>query len=193
MMKIGVCTAICWCLAGAAYGSGQRPHVERKDLDKPTEIQGHPCAAGYAWFYDGGALNSCRVARDVPFGEARVGAGSWIYLTSDGKPQSVFLRHDTRIGPATCMGSAMGREGITTVFFPSGKLKLCFLADDQEIQGVPCAHGGFFSELFGGDASTKFYENGGLRACRLSRAATVRGKRFARGARVEFDEDGRIK
>lgn len=192
-MKIGVCTAIGVCLATGAYGAGERPSIERRHLGQPAEIQGYPCAAGYAWFYDGGALNSCRLARDVSFGEARAGAGSWIYLTSDGKPQSVFLRHDTRIGPATCMGSAMGREGITTVFFPSGKLKLCFLADDQEIQGVPCVHGGFFSELFGGDASTKFYENGELRACRLSRAATVRGKRFARGARVEFDEQGRIK
>ena len=87
----------------------------------------------------------------------------------------------------------MGREGIMTSFFPSGKLKECFLAADQEIQGVPCVHGGFFSELFGGDASTKFYENGGLRACRLSRAATVRGKQFASGTRVELDEGGRIK
>jgi hypothetical protein len=42
-------------------------------------------------------------------------------------------------------------------------------------------------------ASTKFYENGGLRACRLSRAATVRGKQFASGTRVELDEGGRIK
>ena len=24
---------------------------------------------------------------------------------------------------------------------------------------MPCVHGGFFSELFGGDASTKFYEH----------------------------------
>jgi hypothetical protein len=35
-------------------------------------------------------------------------------------------------------------------------------------------------------ASTKFYENGG-------RAATVRGKQFASGTRVELDEGGRIK
>jgi hypothetical protein len=181
------------CFAGAAYGVGGGLPIERKHLAQPADVQGYPCAAGYAWFYDGGALSSCRVARDVPFGEARAGAGSWISLTSDGKPASVFLRHDTRIGAVTCMGSAMGREGIMTAFFPSGKLKECFLAGDQEIGGVPCAHGGFFSELSGGDASTKFYENGELRACRLSRAATVGGKQVASGARVELDEGGRIK
>jgi len=70
-----------------------------------------------------------------------------------------------------------------TSFFPSGKLKECFLAADQEIQGVPCVHGGFFSELFGGSAATQFYENGGLRSCRLARAATVAasGSRAVRG------------
>ena len=193
MPKTPVCAAIWVCLAGVAYGQGERPAIERKHLDKPADIQGYPCAAGYAWFYDGGALQSCRLTRDVPFGEARAGAGSWITLTSDGKPQFAFLRHDTRIGPVTCMGSAMGREGISTAFYPSGKLKQCSLAADQEIQGVPCVHGGFFSELSGGDASTSFYERGGLRSCRLSRAATVDGKQFARGARVELDEAGRIR
>jgi len=193
MQKIAACIALCVWLAGGAYSTGQRPFIERKNLKQPAGIQGYPYAAGYAWFYDGGVLNSCRMAREAPFGEARLSAGSWISLRSDGKPGFVFPRHDARIGPATCMGSAMGREGIMTAFFPSGKLKECFLAGDQEIQGVPCAHGGFFSELFGGDASTKFHENGELRACRLSRVATVRGKQFASGARVALDEQGRIK
>jgi len=170
----------------SVYGEDQRPHLERRHLDKPAEIQGYPCAAGYAWFYAGGALNSCQVAREVAFGEARVSAESWITLTSDGKPDFVFLRHDTRIGPATCTGSAMGREGSTTSFYPSGKLKECFLPADQEIQGVPCVHGGFFSTLFGGDPSVHFYEDGELHACRLSKAATIRGKQFARGERVHL-------
>ena len=78
MQKIAVGIAICVCLAGGAFGAGQRPNTERKDLKQPADIQGYPCAAGYAWFYDGGALSSCRMARDVPFGEARASAGSWI-------------------------------------------------------------------------------------------------------------------
>jgi hypothetical protein len=132
------------------------------------------------------SLSSCRLTREAAFGEAKVAAGSWITLTPDGKPQLVFLRDDTRIGAATCMGSAMGREGISTAFYPSGKLKECFLAANQEIQGVPCVHGGFFSELFGGSAAVQFYENGDLRSCRLSKAATVQGQPFAKGARVHI-------
>lgn len=186
MRRNSICAVVWLCLAALAYGQGERSNLERRRLSRPTDLQGFRCAADYAWFYPGGALESCRVERDTPFGEARVGAGSWIFLRSDGKPWSVFLRHDTKIGQSTCMGSAMGREGSSTVFFPSGKLKLCFLAADQEIQGVPCAHGGFFSGMFGGDVSTEFYENGELHACRAARAVTVRGKRFARGERVRL-------
>ncbi len=142
--------------------------------------------AGYAWFYQDGGLYQCQVTRETVFGDARVTAGSWIALTPGGKPDLVFLRDDTRIGAAACMGSAMGREGSMTAFYPSGKLKECFLPADREIQGVPCVHAGFLSQLFGGSAEVQFYENGDLRSCRLSKAATVRGKPFAKGERISL-------
>ena len=190
MKKIAICTAICLWFAGVAYGDGQRPRVERKHLDKPADIQGYPCAQGVAWFYDSGVLESCRTARDASFGEARVPAGSWIHLTSDGQPDFIFLRHDTRIDHYTCRGRG---HNFTTAFFPSGKLKECWLADDEEIQSVPCGRGSFFGDVFGGGSGTEFYDNGKLRRCRLWKPAMVQDKRFASGARVAFDEDGRIK
>jgi hypothetical protein len=187
MRRIVILLACGLCLAVTALGQGQRARIERRALAKPADIQGYPCAPGYAWFYEDGALNSCQVTRAVDFGEAKITAGSWITLAPDGKPGMVFLRDDTRIGAAVCTGSAMGREGSTTVFYASGKLKECFLPEDREIQGVPCAHGGFFSELFGGPAQVQFYENGDLHSCRLSKAATVGGKQLAKGERVNLN------
>ncbi len=184
MRRIIVLWACGMWLAGSALSGAQPPRLERRTLDKPADIQGYPCAPGYAWFYEDGGLEQCQVTREAAFGEARVTAGSWITLTPDGKPEFVFLRDDTRIGAAVCVGSAMGREGSSTAFYPSGRLKGCFLPEDQEIQGAPCVHAGFFSQLFSGSAEVQFYENGDLRSCRLSKAATVQGKPYAKGERI---------
>ena len=49
-----------------------------------------------------------------------------------------------------------------TGFYPSGKLKLGWLAGDQSVQGTPCKAGGFFADVFEGGAGTLFWENGKL-------------------------------
>jgi len=182
--QIFVLWACGFCLASCAFSDSQGTRTERRRLDKTTEIQGYTCKPGYAWFYDGGALSSCQLEREVAFGEATVPAGSWITISPTGQPDFAFLRDDTRIGAVTCMGSNMGREGVSTSFYPGGRLRACFLAGDQEIQGVPCVHDGFISEVFHGNSVVEFYENGDLHSCRLSRAATVRGQAFDKGERV---------
>jgi len=59
-------------------------------------------------------------------------------------------------------------EGPMVAFYPSGKVKVCFLAKDRAVQGVPCSHGGFFTTLSGPDPGVHLYENGKLRQCRLT-------------------------
>jgi hypothetical protein len=192
VLRIAIWIATCFCLTSLAFAE-PRPPAVRKHLDQATEIQGYPCDKGYAWFFEeGGGLHSCRLSREASFGDARASAGSWLYLRSDGKPASAILRHDTRIDGHTCQGSAMGLEGISTAFYPNGRLKACWLAADEEIEGVPCARGGFFKDLGGGGSTTEFYENGSLRGCKLSRAATIRDQGFSSGARVVVDRSGRI-
>jgi hypothetical protein len=34
-----------------------------------------------------------------------------------------------------------------TTFYPSGKLKQCWLAKDQVVQGVPCMNGGILGDV----------------------------------------------
>lgn len=190
MHRIPICLSMCLCLAGLAGSADERPNANKKTLNQPADIQGYPCAKGIAWFYDDGKLESCRTSRDAPFGEAPVPAGSWIHLTPAGQPAFVFLHHDARIGPHTCRG---GGHSFTTAFYASGKLKECWLAGDGEIQTTPCSRGSFSGDVFGGGSSTQFYESGMLRACRLSKPVLIQNHQFPRGARVDFDQDGRIK
>jgi hypothetical protein len=66
------------------------------------------------------------------------------------------------------------------MLYPSGNLKLCYLAGDQFVQGVPCAHGGFFASLSGVDPGVLFDESGRLSACKLAKdyGAWHKGERF---------------
>jgi hypothetical protein len=157
-----------------------QPQSSRKALAQPTEIQGYPCAKGYAWFFADGKLERCAVTRAVAFGEATVPSGSWITLLPDGKPRLAQLKQDAKVAGVTCMGGSwLGPgEGATTAFYPSGKLKQCYLAGDQTVQGVPCTNGGLFGDGMGGGA--EFYENGKLKSCKLTRdfGALHKGERF---------------
>ncbi len=100
-------------------------------------------------------------------------------MLEDGRPDFVFLKRDTNINGYQCEGGnwLLGpREGAMTGFYPSGKLKYCWLAAEREVQGVPCSGSGMFS----GDSSVKFYESGGLQSCKLSQdyGGLKRGERF---------------
>ena len=159
-------------LSGWGWAAG-RMETSRKKLERITEIQGYSCAQDYAWFYAGGRLERCFVSKETQFGEAQAPSGSIIVLRPDGNPEYAMLAHDSWLAGYHCRGGGpLGpAEGAMTLFYPSGKLKLCWLVDDQEIQGVPCAaSGGFFFGIFhNGGWGTWFYSNGKLRRCHLSR------------------------
>jgi len=170
------------CGLRAATPAQTPHHASRKTLDHPTTIQGYPCAKGYAWFFDDDRLYRCTVTQEIPFGEVRIPAGTYIALTPQGIPDFVQMSHDALILGLTCQGgSFLGpSEGSVVTFYPNGKLKLCFLARDQIVQGIPCAHGGFFASLNGVDPGVSFDEGGKLISCRLSKdfGAQHRGERY---------------
>jgi hypothetical protein len=151
--------------------AASQPEVHRKTLHAPTEIQGYPCAKGYAWFFAGGRLSRCTVTREIPFGEARIPAGTYIALHPDGAPNYVQMSHDALILGMICQGGSWLGSGEASVvaFYPSGKLKLCYLAGNQTVQGVPCAAGGLLASLRGVDPGVLFDESGKLRACKLAK------------------------
>jgi hypothetical protein len=168
-------------LSGAIFVgcAGTPAQKYRKTLEQPAEIQGYQCARGYAWFYADGKPASCTLARDTDYGVARAPAGSWITIDAQGKPKILQLVRDTQILGYKCRGGnwLLGpSEGATTAFYPSGKLEECWLAENQVVQGVPCAASGMFT----GDSSVQFYENGRLQACKLSKdfGSLKKGQRF---------------
>lgn len=69
----------------AAIAAAQ-PQTNRRFLNQATDIQGYPCAKGYAWFYTDGHLYRCFVLREIPFGEAIIPSGSEIALTPEVRP-----------------------------------------------------------------------------------------------------------
>jgi hypothetical protein len=168
MMKASFFVLLLCGLTCAAWAQG-KPQSIRKTLPAPTAIQGIPCAKGYAWFFPGGQLQKCTVARDIPFGEIAIPSGSWITLTEDGKPRLAQMSHDAPVLGLRCRGGSLlgPSEGAVVALYPSGKLQQCYLAGDQTVQGVPCMSGGFFSDGRGG--GVLFYESGKLQSCRLTR------------------------
>jgi hypothetical protein len=182
-MKKAILFVIGLCGLSCAAWAVDPPHVNRKSLHQPAEIQGYPCAKGYAWFFDDGRLNRCTVTREIPFGEARIPAGTYIALYPDGTPNLVQMSHDAPILGLTCQGGSWLGSGEASVvaFYPSGKLKLCYLARNQSVQGVPCARGGFWATLTGVDPGVSFDESGKLRACKLAKdfGTQRKGERYA--------------
>jgi hypothetical protein len=185
-MKTKWLAATLLCASALTACTPAQTHSERRKLARETVIQGYPCAKGYAWFHPGGSLDSCTVAQEVAFGEARIPAGSIIGLTPDGKPKNVRMSHDAAIrGWIFQGGGPLGAaEGSMVAFYPSGRLREGFLAGDQTIDGVPCAHGGLATTVVHGDPSVWFGEDGRLERCRLSQdfGGQKKDERFSRQA-----------
>lgn len=173
MRKILCVVALLSCplFTGLNAAAGTEPESHRQTLDQAKEIQGYPCAKGYAWFFADGRLQHCFITHDIAFGEATIPAGSWITLAPGGTPSIAQMSRDTDVHGYRCAGGGVlgPGEGPMVSLYPSGKLKECFLAADQVVQGVPCSHGGFWKTTLSGDPSLKFREDGALASCMLTR------------------------
>jgi hypothetical protein len=175
-------------LVGSATAAGaQRPPLERVKLRQPTVIDGVPCAgrsgafAPSASLYPSGRLAACRLAEPaVLFGQP-LPEGAWLHLNEDGTPRYVFLGRTTELQGHRCRGS--GATGWQTVLYPSGRLRVCWLAEDAVIDGVPCRRASFFGEL-SGNTSVVLREDGRLASCRVSSPVSVGDRVIAKGERL---------
>lgn len=171
-------------LAALAAASSQAQTPERRKLGHGTMIQGYPCAKGWAWFYANQQLKSCAVTVEIPFASITIPPGSIVDLTTDGKPLLVQLSHDTQVDGYTAQGGSLlgAGEGPMVAFYSDGKVREFYLAGDQTVDGVPCAHGGLVSTTLHGDPSVVLNPDGHLKACRLAEdyAGQKKGDRFSR-------------
>jgi len=178
-------------LAAILPAASGGPHTTRKDLKAPQEFQGWPCAAGYAWFFADGKLESCTLSRESPVGEINAPEKSWIALTEEGAPRLVWLPADAMVKGYPSRGGA-AEHSYSIALYPNGKLKTIWLSADTAIDGVPCMRAGFIADVFGGGVETDFHENGRLKACKVSADITLQGRSFRRGDHIRLDAAGNV-
>lgn len=173
------------------FGGRNEPVTSRTaaaPIGEVAEIQGISCT-GSVEYYQGGKLKSCTLGREDTLSGQPLPPGTVVNLTAEGVLDWCFLPQNTMIQGHLCRGSG---HNFMTCFHPNGRLKIAWLAEDEVIQGIPCAQYRFMSSLFGGGERTVFDDNGRLRYCRLSEAITLDGKSLKKGAEVRLDKHGKL-
>ncbi len=89
-------------------------------------------------------------------------------------------------------------DGIGHVIYLSGKLRAIWLAQDEEIDGVPCTSSQNPLRMpmrllfYGTDCMAWFYENGHLQQGLVSRDCTIQGRKCKAGDIVRLTLDGQL-
>jgi len=173
----------------------QDPAVQRRQLRAPEIIDGVHCAPTgnfSAETYLSGALYSCPVLNDTVIAGHALFAGTWITLDTLRRLEHAWLSRNTILAGHLCKGT--GYKGYSTRFREDGSLRLCFLAEDTEINGVPCIHGSFWTEIRGGTmTAATFHRDGSLAGCQASRTFTANGVRYRKWNRIARDSVGIIR
>jgi len=188
--SLGAGAAIVFTLL-LVFGGRDEPVTSRTAVapdGEGIEIQGVSCV-GSVEYYQDGKLTSCTLAREDTLSGQPLPAGTVVHLTPEGYFDWCFLQQNTEIQGHLCRGSG---HGFMTGFHPNGQLKTAWLAQDEIIQGIPCAKYRFMSVLFGGGDNTLFDENGRLRFCTLSNNITIEGQNLRKGDEVRFDKDSKL-
>lgn len=117
------------CAAGRVVFHGDGKLQECK-LTADVEIDGKPCRAtpSTTAFYDDGTLRSCAASKEVEIGDYKINKYQQISIYKGGALRQAFLKEETReIDGIQCTGGLR--------WFEDGKLQMCTLASDQEIEG----------------------------------------------------------
>jgi len=139
----------------------------------------------------GCVTRSCPLASDSTIGPHRFFAGTWVTFDEAGRLRAAWLIRDTELAGHVCKGT--GYKGFSVRFRADESLEHCFLAHDAEIDGVPCLHGSFYTELRGrGRSMATFHPDGNLSGCQLSRDFVRHGKHYRKWQRVTRRLDGTI-
>ena len=170
----------------------QEPAVQRRQLTSPEIIDGVHCAAtgnfSAETFLDGN-FRSCPVLNDTTIAGHRFLAGTWITVDSLRRVEHAWLSQNTTLAGHLCKGT--GFKGYSTRFREDGSLRLCFLAEDTVIAGVPCVHGSFWTEIRGGRKTVLYaHPDGSLAGCQASRDFRLDGRDIHKWDRVVRDSAG---
>jgi hypothetical protein len=168
---------------------GEEPAVS--EPAEVIEVVGLACSG--VGYYEDGTPEFCVLAREGALSGQVLAATTGVHFSKEGVFDWCFLQEDTEIQGILCRG---GGHDFMTEFHANGKLKRAYLAEDQVIQGIPCAKFRFWSAIFwpihGKKGGTDFHDNGQLSYCELSEAIAIEGRRFKRRAAARFDPNGKL-
>ena len=185
MKKLLLLLLACLCVAGEM---GADENIKYVKYDHPTEVQGLT-VIGNVEYYPSDKLLFARIAKEtVLFGHTFL-KGTGLSFRENGTIDWCFLAQDSIIQGHLFQG---GGHSWMTLFYPSGKLKSGGLAKVQVIDGIPCAKGTMWNEMFGGGGRTHFYESGKLQYAKVAKTVQYRGTNIKKGKHVRLSEDGAI-
>jgi hypothetical protein len=153
-------------------------------LQIPTLIDGFPCADNWVHFSESGRLKAFYLAETSTIQGNLIPKGTWIRLRPDQTLQLCFFPEDTIIQGYACDGGRGGSEGVTTSFYPSGRLESFFTPKDAVIHGIPC-QAGPFQPIY-------LYEDENLKQFTLSQDAVISGRNLSEGQTIVLNEKGEV-
>lgn len=159
------------------YSNG---NISKCKLKETVKISSYHCR-DWIWFHENKKIKQCTIAESFEWGTYKIPSGSIVFFDSNGNVQKVWLSESVVYDGIKCYAS---KNEIEVSFYPSKKMKCCFLAENQIIQGWPCL------------ASTLnpvcFYENGKLKEFAVSETKALDGKVYKKGTRIKLNEQGVI-
>ncbi len=165
-------------------------------LSKPFSIEGYLLPKGSKVFLGlNGELGQCLLGDSAKIVGQSFPRGTWVFFNRWGQKISFWLPKNM-----VMQGFWIGAsdDGIGNSIYPSGKLKAVWLADDQDIEGIPCTSSGNIFRFgfkvipLGTQRMAWFHENGRLAQAMLSRDITIQGHSFSKSDIVSFDINGKI-
>jgi hypothetical protein len=179
--------ALCKKVFNIEYTDGRE--ITNCRLRGPTEFQGRWCDVGDTRFDQDWNLVACHLERDYTVGELTAPAGAWVHFYPEGQPESMALPGDMMFQGLLLKS---GKKDWRQHFYEDGTLSKCYLARNEEIQGVPCVKASIRGTL-GGRTFVRFQEDGKLESCKLAAPLTIQGHEFKKGDRIAFGREGKLK
>lgn len=170
-------------------------------LGQTATVVGFSLPAGARVEFRKGRAVSCTLPRAAEVRGLPLPAGSTLFFVTTGFEKEVpvtwqcWLPVETTLQGYRC---AVIDEGCGHILYPSGKIRAIKLAQDEEIDGVPCTSSqnplrmGTRVMFYGLDAMAWFYEDGRLAQGMVSRDWVIQGRACKRGDIVRLRSDGTL-
>jgi len=169
-------------------------------LGQAATVSGFPLPAGARVEFRKGRGFSCPLPQAAAIRGLPLPAGTTVFFSNGWEPEirdtwRCWLPVKSLLQGHLC---AVTDDGCGHVFYPSGKIRAIKLAQDEEIDGVPCTSSqnplrlGTRVMFYGLDALAWFYEDGHLAQGMVSRKCTIQGREFKPGDIVRLTPEGRL-